>query len=114
MRQDIDFVLKKLEWMENQRICPNGKRYLWTDAFGLVLFISLYDATHDYKYIDKAVKLINNVDAVLGMKKGYRIGEEQGREGQYFHYLSHWIFALTQAARVLPEYKEKAINVNIF
>ena len=27
-------ALDKLAWMREQRIWPNGLRYLWTDAFG--------------------------------------------------------------------------------
>ena len=38
----IDFVLAKLRWMREQKIWPNGLRYLWTDAFGVVLLVSLY------------------------------------------------------------------------
>ena len=26
------YVLKKLDWMREERIWPNGLRYLWTDA----------------------------------------------------------------------------------
>ena len=36
---DLDYVLKKLYWMRDQHIWPNGLRYLWTDAFGLVLLV---------------------------------------------------------------------------
>ena len=39
---DVEFVLKKLRWMRERRIWPNGLRYLWTDAFGVVLLVSLY------------------------------------------------------------------------
>jgi hypothetical protein len=38
---DIDYVLAKLTWMRQQRIWPNGLRYLWTDAFGVILLVSL-------------------------------------------------------------------------
>ena len=39
---NIEVVLDKLRWMRQQRIWPNGLRYLWTDAFGLVLLVSLH------------------------------------------------------------------------
>ena len=42
MLKDIPAVLEKLDWMREERIWPNGLRYLWTDAFGLVLLVSLY------------------------------------------------------------------------
>src|SRR5687767_376213 len=37
--KDTDHVLKKLQWMRRESIWPNGLRYLWTDAFGVVLMI---------------------------------------------------------------------------
>ena len=40
----IDYVLAKLRWLRESRIWPNGLRYLWTDAFGVVLLVSLYEA----------------------------------------------------------------------
>ena len=40
----IDYVLAKLRWMEGERIWPNGLRYLWTDAFGVILLASLHEA----------------------------------------------------------------------
>jgi hypothetical protein len=42
MTPAIAAVLDKLRWMRDQQIWPNGKRYLWTDAFGVVLLASLY------------------------------------------------------------------------
>src|SRR5829696_2868466 len=42
MLRHVDYVLNKLDWMRTERIWPNGLRYLWTDAFGLVLYVSLY------------------------------------------------------------------------
>ena len=42
MLRDVGYVLEKLDWMRAERIWPNGLRYLWTDAFGMVLYVSLY------------------------------------------------------------------------
>lgn len=41
-RRDIPWVLEKLRWMREERIWPNGSRYLWTDAYGVILLVSLY------------------------------------------------------------------------
>jgi hypothetical protein len=38
-------TLAKLDWMRTERIWPKGLRYLWTDAFGVVLYVSLYRET---------------------------------------------------------------------
>ena len=42
-KPETEYVLQKLEWMRVNRIWPNGLRYLWTDAFGVVLLVTLYD-----------------------------------------------------------------------
>jgi hypothetical protein len=85
--QDIDFVLQKLRWMQYENIWPNGLRYLWTDAFGVVLLASLYAELEDDQYLEQARTLIDDVYRVLGRERGIRIGEAADRDGQYFHYL---------------------------
>src|SRR5262245_41084237 len=90
--KNIDYVLRKLAWMHSERIWPNGLRYLWIDAFGLVLLVSLYEALNEERYLDGAKELLAEVDRVLGRKRGIRIGEEPDRDGQYFHYLAMWAF----------------------
>ena len=86
MSQDAaSYVLKKMDWMRAERIWPNGRRYLWTDAFGLVLLVSLYAECGDRKFLDQAEWLVADVDRVLGRGRGIRIGEAPDRDGQYFH-----------------------------
>ena len=55
---DTRYALDKLAWMRKERIWPNGLRYLWTDAFGLVLLVSLYEALRDERYLDEAEGLV--------------------------------------------------------
>ncbi len=43
MRPAVDEVWHRLDWMRGAGIWPNGLRYLWTDAFGMVLLVSLGD-----------------------------------------------------------------------
>ena len=64
--KDIDYVLAKLAFMRSERIWPNGLRYLWTDAFGLVLLVSLYEALKEQRFLDEAVQLVADVERVLG------------------------------------------------
>jgi len=104
-------VLARLDWMEKSKIFPNGLRYLWTDAHGVCNYISLYKATNDPIYIEKTENLINSVYTVLGRPKGIRIGQEPDRDGQYFHYLTKWIFALTQFSKIKQEYHQKAVDL---
>ena len=84
-RRDLDHVIRKLHWMRRERIWPNGLRYLWTDAFGLVLYVSLFRATGEERWLEEAKWLVGEVDRVLGRARGYRIGEVPDRDGQYFH-----------------------------
>jgi hypothetical protein len=107
--QRIDEVLDHLGRMREARIWPNGTRYLWTDAFGLVLLVSLFRATGDAQFFEQARWLVAEVERVLGRKRGIRIGEAPDRDGQYFHYLAMWLFALARLGHVEPQYRERAI-----
>jgi hypothetical protein len=46
---------------------------------------------------------------VLGRPRGIRIGQEPDRDGQYFHYLAMWLFALWRLGEVEPRYRERAL-----
>ncbi|MCK1743690.1 hypothetical protein IVA80_23280 [Bradyrhizobium sp. 139] len=109
MLRDIGYVLEKLDWMRAERIWPNGPRYLWTDAFGVVLYVSLYRELGERRWLDEAERLVSDVERVLGRPRGLRIGEAAGRDGQYFHYLAMWLFALARLGEVKPEYRERGI-----
>ena len=111
MTANVKKVLTKLDWMREQRIWPNGMRYLWTDAFGVVLLVSLYHELKQKKFLDEAQRVVADVERVLGRRRGFRIGEAPDRDGQYFHYLAMWIFALTRLGRIVPEYRAKAIQL---
>ena len=107
--KDIDYVLHKLAWMRAEKIWPNGLRYLWTDAFGVVLLASLYESTKEQKYLDEAFWVVSEVKRVLGRKRGIRIGEESDRDGQYFHYLAMWLYALHVLSRFDSKYKAEGV-----
>ena len=62
---ETDYVLDKLRWMRAERIWPNGLRYLWTDAFGLVLLVSLYEELKDEKFLEEAEWPALSVDRCL-------------------------------------------------
>lgn len=111
MLHDVDYVLAKLAWMREQRIWPNGLRYLWTDAFGVVLLISLYRQLEDESWLDQAERLVGDVERVLGRPRGLRIGEAPDRDGQYFHYLAMWLFALARLGDLKPEYRARGIAI---
>ncbi len=95
--------------MRERRIWPNGRRYLWTDAFGVVLLVSLYHVLGEERYLDQAAEVVAEVDRVLGRRVGIRIGEAPDRDGQYFHYLAMWMFALGRLGSVRTGYRERAV-----
>lgn len=97
--------------MEENHIWPNGLRYLWTDAFGLVLLSSLYGSTGKDLFLEKAERLVGEVDRVLGRPRGYRIGEAPERDGQYYHYQAMWVYALWKLGAHDPDYHDKAIGI---
>lgn len=109
--RDIGYVLDKLEWMRTEGIWPNGLRYLWTDAFGVVLLASLHAELKDPKYLEQACSLVEEVERVLGRPRGLRIGEAADRGGQYYHYLAMWMYALSVLGRHAPEYTAKGVQL---
>ena len=109
--KEIGYVLDKLNWMRTERIWPNGLRYLWTDAFGVVLLVSLHAALGERRFLDEAEWVVSEVDRVLGRPRGIRIGEAPDRDGQYFHYLAMWLYALSVLARQVPDYRRKGVDL---
>jgi hypothetical protein len=109
--RNIEYALAKLAWMRARRIWPNGLRYLWTDAFGVVLLVSLYEELGEKKHLDEAEWVVAEVGRVLGRERGIRIGEEPDRDGQYFHYLAMWLFALAVLGDHIPRYRQAGIEL---
>ncbi|KFG77842.1 hypothetical protein MANI_023802 [Metarhizium anisopliae] len=101
-------------------------RYLWTDAFGVINFLTLYKETSAVRYLNLAAGLVDSVHNILGRTRdgsqrlpgatedapltgGLRIGKmaEFGADGdgQYHHYLTIWMFALNRMAVATGEPK---------
>jgi hypothetical protein len=118
------------------------RRYLWTDAFAVCNFLTLYQQTGDESYKRLALSLVEQVHGILGRHRpddprtgwisgfdvregephptagGLRIGKgmnerkptdpfderlEWDRDGQYYHYLTKWMHALSRVGRVTGE-----------
>jgi len=109
-------------------------RYLWTDAFGVINFVTLFKETSSPVYLTLARRLADTVHNLLGgtrdgssrlppatdtepLKGGLRIGKvhESGSDGdgQYHHYLTLWMFALNRLAIATGEkdYNRLAIQL---
>ena len=113
----------------------NSSRYLWTDAFGVVNYITLACETGKEHYLDQADALIHAVHNTLGRDrhKGHRLGSAteaaptQGGlrigkrhpeghpdgDGQYFHYLTKWAFALNRMGLARGDSKYNAWAVDL-
>ncbi|KAI8476258.1 MAG: hypothetical protein J3K34DRAFT_455827 [Monoraphidium minutum] len=99
-------------------------RYLWTDAFGVCNFCSLYLETGEERFLSQAEALTAAVHATLGFDRagaarlggatpehptrgGLRIGKPEAGgadgDGQYLHYLTKWCFALLQLSAAADE-----------
>ncbi|KAI1465256.1 uncharacterized protein F4812DRAFT_452617 [Daldinia caldariorum] len=113
-------------------------RYLWTDAFGVINFITLSrekDGTHSRDlYLELARQLVDTVHSVLGrtrdgasrlpgatdeepLKGGLRIGKLDAGgpdgDGQYHHYLTLWMFALNRLALATKEARWNDLAVQL-
>ncbi len=108
---DTRYVLDKLAWMRAQNIWPTGLRYLWTDAFGVVLLVSLFAESGKRGYLDEAEWVVAEVERVLGRRRGIRIGEAPDRDGHYFHYLAMWLYALSILGRHVPDYGKMGVEL---
>lgn len=111
MKSNPRYAVEKLAWLRDHQIWPNGLRYLWTDAYGVILLVSLFDEFRKEAYLNQAESVVADVEKVLGRSRGIRIGEAPDRDGQYFHYLTMWLHALEVLGRYLPEYRRKGIDL---
>jgi len=119
---------------------PSGqRRYLWTDAFAVLNFVTL---SHRAESDDRKVAFLKAADLLVeatvkclgaprseefpmlsngkGGFKGMRIGKEKARamsddgmdfDGMYWHYLDKWIFALARLAQAKGELALDAVQL---
>lgn len=109
-------------------------RYLWTDAFGVLNFITLSRLTQSDSYLLCAARLINAVHSILGRTRsqdkylprasperplsgGLRIGKDSDtgpdRDGQYHHYLTLWMFALNRMSAASGDKKYNSLAIEL-
>ncbi|MBP1730716.1 MAG: hypothetical protein H6Q55_1145, partial [Deltaproteobacteria bacterium] len=73
--------------------------------------VSLHRELDDERYLQEAEWVVAEVERVLGRPRGIRIGEEPDRDGQYFHYLAMWMYALLRLGTIKEEYHRKAVEL---
>ena len=81
---DVEFVLKKLRWMRERRIWPNGLRYLWTDAFGVVLLVSLYRHLREQRCLDDENGSLPRSKGCSGVRAEFASARPQTGTGNIF------------------------------
>ncbi|OJD25700.1 hypothetical protein ACJ73_02931 [Blastomyces percursus] len=134
-------VTDATKWEPPPKSGGHRGRYLWTDAFGVLNFLTLYnelslrgDKTAADNSLIFAQRLVTTVHDVLGytrdgrsrlpgatheepLKGGLRIGKENETgpdgDGQYFHYLSMWMFTLNRMSIATgdPSYNRQAVSL---
>jgi len=90
-------VQSMLELMREARIWPGERRDPWTDAFGVVLLVSLYRQTGDERRLRDAERIAGEVDRVLGAEP---------HDG-----LPMWLFALSRLGALEPAYRRRAVEL---
>lgn len=80
----VGYVLAKLDWLRREGIWPNGLRYLWTDALGVVLFVSLYRRLGDKHWLDQAEDLVAAVERWRAGLAACISARPPTCDGQYF------------------------------
>ncbi|EEP77220.1 conserved hypothetical protein [Uncinocarpus reesii 1704] len=123
-------------WVPPPKSGGHRGRYLWTDAFGVLNFLTLHkeNQSSDGKYLMFAKRLVLTVHDVLGRTRdgqsrlpgatdeeplggGLRIGKESETgsdgDGQYHHYLTVWMFALNRLAMAAgePAFNRQAVSL---
>ncbi|KAH6611543.1 hypothetical protein Trco_001563 [Trichoderma cornu-damae] len=109
-------------------------RYLWTDAFGVVNFVTLFRETAKPKYLTLAKRLVAAVHETLGrtrdgskrldgateeepLRGGLRIGKLEASgsdgDGQYHHYLTLWMFALNRLSVAAGEREHNDLAIQL-
>ncbi|KAH6892944.1 hypothetical protein B0T10DRAFT_591744 [Thelonectria olida] len=119
---------------ENPGAGGHRGRYLWTDAFGVVNFVTLFKETSSPKYLVLAKRLVQTVHDVLGRTRdglarlpgatddeplsgGLRIGKLSASgsdgDGQYHHYLTLWMFALNRVSLATGDSKYNDLAIQL-
>ena len=109
--RSLDLVLDRLGWVRSYGIWPHGPRDLWTDALGVICLTSIYRELEEDWVLAEAEWVSQEVDRVLGRRKGIRTAEGVAGQGQTFRAQALWIYALHRLGQILPQYRHRALDL---
>jgi len=106
-----ELVLDRLDRIRDQGLWPTGPRDLWADALGVICLLSIYRTTGQERFLAEAEWVAQEVDRVLGRRRGIRIAERPDSTGQTFRSQALWIYALHRLGQFQPQYKARALGL---
>jgi hypothetical protein len=109
--QKLEPAMDRLVQGRETGMWPEGPRDLWADALGVIFLLSLHNELNEPRFLSEAEWVAQEVDRVLGRRRGIRMGEGADAEGQSFRPLAIWIFALHRLGQVVPRYKARALDL---
>lgn len=109
--QNHDPVLGRLDLLRDLGLWPTGPRDLWADALGVLCLLSLYRKTGEERFLSESEWVAQEVDRVLGRRRGIRIAEGSDATGQTFRSQALWIYTLHRLGQIRPQYKARALGL---
>jgi hypothetical protein len=81
------------------------------DALGVLCLVSLYRQFGEEHFLAEAEWVAQEVDRILGRRRGIRMAERVDAEGQTFRSQALWVFALHRLGETLPPYRQRALSL---
>lgn len=95
----IDEIVARLARIRAGNEWPTGPRDLWTDAFGLLLLVSLHRLSGDARHLVEARSLVAAVESTLEPRAERRLD------------LAAWILALGRSGRLESEHRRRGVEL---
>ena len=108
--RDTRYVLDKLAWMRAQDIWPNGRRYLWADAFGVVLLVSFTSRRRSANISTRRNGSLLKSIACLGAPAGFASAKRPTAMAS-ISITSPCGFMRSVLGRHLPDYRRKGVEL---
>jgi hypothetical protein len=109
--QTLEAVLHRLCRVRDRGVWPRGSRDLWVDALGVLCLLSLFQELGEERFLEEAEWVAQEVDRVLGRRRGIRIAERSDAAGQTYRSLALWIFALHRLGEHRPPFHTRALSL---